>query len=181
MELVQEGLDLTKGPLLKAALFSLSEPHLQGQRKGVRLFLAVHHLVVDGVSWRILLEDLNTLVSQLSAGSKHQLPGKTISYKQWTDSIRSPEQIAYFRKDLPYWAAIGKSEFSLPVKSGNVGRVGSEKSIQVSLDSEETSKLLQDISWAYSTKINDLLLTALAMAFHDWIGERQTGGSAGWG
>lgn len=170
MELVQEGLDLTKGPLLKAALFSLSEPHLQGQRKGVRLFLAVHHLVVDGVSWRILLEDLNTLVSQLSAGSKHQLPGKTISYKQWTDSIRSPEQIAYFRKDLPYWAAIGKSEFSLPVKSGNVGRVGSEKSIQVSLDSEETSKLLQDISWAYSTKINDLLLTALAMAFHDWIG-----------
>ena len=60
-------------PLLKVVLFEVGEQGAQ------RLLIVGHHLAVDGVSWRILLQDLGTVYEQLEAGTAVQLPGKTSS------------------------------------------------------------------------------------------------------
>ena len=80
LDAAQARFALETGPLLKAVLFR--------QDAGDALLVAIHHLVVDGVSWRILLEDLETAYRQLSAGERVALPAKTHSFKQWADALR---------------------------------------------------------------------------------------------
>jgi hypothetical protein len=65
----QASLDLSAGPLLRVVWFDL------GPSQPAKLLITLHHLIVDGVSWRILLEDLQTLC----AGSA--LPAKTTSFQ----------------------------------------------------------------------------------------------------
>src|SRR4051794_36370918 len=76
MERLQSGLALARGPLFTAALFRLGEA-------GDRLLLTAHHLVVDGVSWRVLLEDLAAALGGL------ELPAKTTSWKRWAELLDS--------------------------------------------------------------------------------------------
>jgi len=70
-------LNLQDGPLMRVALFD------RGAQRNSYLFIVVHHLAVDGVSWRILFEDLQSLYWQLSQGRDPQLPAKTTSFRQW--------------------------------------------------------------------------------------------------
>ena len=62
-----------------------------------RLLIVIHHLAVDGVSWRILLEDLNTLL----AGE--QLPAKTSSYRDWVETLQTATQAGQFDAKIPDW------------------------------------------------------------------------------
>jgi aryl carrier-like protein len=79
---IHASFDLREGPLLKAALFSV------GEGRPSYLFLAAHHLVIDAVSWRILLEDLETIYHQAVRGqSSLQLPGKTTSFQNWANRL----------------------------------------------------------------------------------------------
>src|SRR5437660_2394459 len=78
---LQAGLNLTRGPLMRAALFDLD-----GHGPN-RLLLAIHHLAVDGVSWRILLEDLETACGQVQRGEPISLPPKTTSFKHWAERL----------------------------------------------------------------------------------------------
>ena len=77
---LQRSLSLREGPLLRATLLRTTD--------GGRLLLAGHHLVVDGVSWRVLLEDLQTAYSQLTAGKEASLPAKTTPYRRWAEALR---------------------------------------------------------------------------------------------
>src|SRR6185369_9195777 len=77
---VQESLNITTGPVLRVVLFNCGE-------RGARLLLVVHHLVVDGVSWRILLEDLQTLYGQASRSEQLALPAATSTFKRWSESL----------------------------------------------------------------------------------------------
>ncbi|MFM6812189.1 MAG: condensation domain-containing protein, partial [Dolichospermum sp.] len=70
---LQVTLNLATGPMLRVVLFNL------GQEKSSRLLLIIQHLVVDGVSWRILLDDLVTAYCQLEQGESIKLPAKTTS------------------------------------------------------------------------------------------------------
>jgi amino acid adenylation domain-containing protein len=74
---VQAGLAPERGELLRLARFDLGE-------HGLRLLVVVHHLVVDGVSWRILLADLDRACRQLLAGEPVDLGPKTTSWRQWS-------------------------------------------------------------------------------------------------
>jgi aryl carrier-like protein len=76
---IQASIDLEKGPLMKLGLFHLDD--------GDRLLIAVHHLVIDGVSWRILFEDIETLYGQYKRGEKLVLPAKTDSFKLWSEKL----------------------------------------------------------------------------------------------
>ena len=80
-ELQQRRLDLGEGPLLRLVLFEL------GAERGQRLLLIIHHLVVDGVSWRILWEDFQRGYEQLARGEQVDLGPKTTSYRQWAESL----------------------------------------------------------------------------------------------
>jgi non-ribosomal peptide synthase protein (TIGR01720 family) len=162
---LQTSLNLSAGPLVRVALFEL------GAKQPNRLLIAIHHLVVDGVSWRILLEDLQTAYQQLSQGNTVQLPAKTTSYKQWAERLIQYAQSSAVRSQIDYWWSKSCQQ-SLPVDfPEGENTVASANTISVALSQEETKSLLQDVPVAYQTQINDVLLTALVQAFRQWTGE----------
>ena len=97
---LQSGFDLARGPLLRAALLDLRE-------EGRRLLLIVHHLAVDGVSWRILLEDLQSAY-QLARSEEATLPPKTTSYQRWSERLAEHAGAEATQRELAYWLAAGR-------------------------------------------------------------------------
>ncbi|HEY2088109.1 MAG TPA: amino acid adenylation domain-containing protein, partial [Mycobacterium sp.] len=164
---LQGSLDLTAGPLLRAALFDLGP---QGQR----LLLIVHHLVVDGVSWRILLEDLEAALVALRRGAPVPLAAKTTSFRRWAEQLVAYAGSAAAQRELAYWQGVPWSDAGrLPVDHpGGANTAGSVRVVASALGPAETKALLQDVPGVYHTQINDVLLTALVEAFADWTGQR---------
>lgn len=164
---LQGSLNLSQGPLVRVALFNL------GIEKTSRLLLVIHHLVVDGVSWRILVEDLQATYQQLERGEAIKLPSKTTSFKQWSEQLREYASAAV-QQELDYWLAEPRKQVSrLPVDyPGAANTVASARIISARLSVAETKVLLQEVPAAYRTQINDVLLTALVQAFAQWTGER---------
>ena len=78
---LQASLDLSRGPLLRVAYLNLG-PRAPGQ-----LLIVVHHLAIDGVSWGILLEDLQTTYQQLARREPVRLPRKTTSFREWANRL----------------------------------------------------------------------------------------------
>jgi amino acid adenylation domain-containing protein/non-ribosomal peptide synthase protein (TIGR01720 family) len=163
---LQTGLDLMQGPLVRFVLFD------SGPQTSARLLVIFHHLVVDSMSWRILLEDLQMTCQQLRSGQLIQLPPKTTSFKHWAEHLITYGQSAELRQELTYWLAEPHTQVGrLPVDHpGGTNTVASACMVSVSLSNEETQALLQEIPQAYQTQINDILLTALAQAFTHWTG-----------
>lgn len=94
IEACQRSLDLRHGPLLRALLAALPD----GSQ---RLLLVVHHLVVDGVSWRILLEDLQQAYQALATGEMPHLPAKTSSFKVWAERVQEHARGRHSNRSLP--------------------------------------------------------------------------------
>ncbi len=152
----QRSLDLEQGPLLRAALVNMAD----GTQ---RLLLVVHHLVIDGVSWRILLEDVQQAYAEAS------LPAKTSAYQQWAQQLQA--HALNLDEQLAYWQA-QSADMDLPCDNPHGGlqnRLGSK--LDVRLDAEYTRRLLQEAPAAYRTQVNDLLLTALAHVVSRWSGQ----------
>jgi amino acid adenylation domain-containing protein/non-ribosomal peptide synthase protein (TIGR01720 family) len=166
--LTEASLDLGEPPLMRAVWFHL------GHDQAARLLIVVHHLVVDGVSWRILLEDLETAYLSLLEDQLTPLPPKTHSFKRWAESLQRHADSAGLDAELAYWSAClaGVNE---PRSDGGLCGEDLESSahtVNVALDANATTILLREVSAAYNTRINDLLLTALARTFATWSGER---------
>ncbi|PYY78120.1 non-ribosomal peptide synthetase [Pseudomonas sp. TKO26] len=162
----QRSLDLQQGPLLRAVLFTL--------RDGTqRLLLAIHHLVVDGVSWRVLLEDLHQALVQQAAGQVIKLPAKTSSSQAWAGQLQAYANSAALQQELGYWQAqLQGVESDLPGdRTTDQAVIEDALSVSTELDPSYTQRLLQDAPAAYRTQINDLLLTALARVITRWTGE----------
>ncbi|MBO0797965.1 MAG: non-ribosomal peptide synthetase, partial [Blastocatellia bacterium] len=166
---LQASLNLSEGPLLRVAYFDL------GKQDAGRLLIVIHHLAVDGVSWRILLEDLQTAYQQLSRGEEIALPPKTTSFKRWAEKLAEYALSEGVKAEQDYWLDETRTRVAaLPVDfTGAACTEASSRSVSVSLSVEETKALLQEAPEAYHTQINDLLLTALGQAFVKWTG-RQT-------
>ncbi|RFP96423.1 amino acid adenylation domain-containing protein, partial [Pseudomonas putida] len=162
----QRSLDLEHGPLMRAMLAVLPD----GSQ---RLLLVIHHLAVDGVSWRVLLEDLQQAYQTLAAGQPLQLPAKTTSYKAWAERLQTYAAAPALQQELGYWQGQlqGASEM-LPCDNPQGSRqLKHAASVSTRLDVASTQRLLLDCSVAYRTQINDLLLTALAQAVGRWSGQ----------
>ncbi|RCL20454.1 non-ribosomal peptide synthetase, partial [Pseudomonas sp. AFG_SD02_1510_Pfu_092] len=162
----QRSLDLEHGPLLRALLAELPD----GSQ---RLLLVIHHLVVDGVSWRVLLEDLQQAYQALAAAQPLQLPAKTTSYKAWAQRLQAYAAAPVLQQQLGYWQGQlhGASEM-LPCDNPQGSRqLKHAASVTTRLGVEDTRRLLQMCPAAYRTQINDLLLTALAQAISHWSGQ----------
>jgi amino acid adenylation domain-containing protein/non-ribosomal peptide synthase protein (TIGR01720 family) len=166
---LQASLDLSEGPLLRAALFT------RGDDQPNRLLIAIHHLVVDGVSWRILLEDLQTAYQQLERDEEVTLPPKTASFKQWAEHIDNLIRSEQASDDLHYWLSRDWPVVApLPVDHAAAraaNTVASADTVSTVLEAKHTQALLQDVPPVYNTQINDVLLTALLRAFCRWTGE----------
>ncbi len=164
---LQASLNLSDGPLLRAGLFDL------GRGRTSRLLLVAHHLVIDGVSWRILLEDFETAYGQLAAGEEIVLPAKTTSFQHWAERLSQYAQSAAVEQEAGYWLELAKAEAQpLPRDMDGENTVASAASVMVRLNTAQTRELLQEVPKAYHTQINDVLLTALVQAFERWTGKR---------
>jgi amino acid adenylation domain-containing protein/non-ribosomal peptide synthase protein (TIGR01720 family) len=163
---LQASLNLSSGPIVRVAFFTL------GTDKPSRLLIIIHHLAVDGVSWRILLEDLFSAYQQLSRGEAIVLPPKTTSFKDWAVKLASYARVASVKKELTYWQSISRTQITrLPVdKAFSANTVASARKVSVSLSPEETRALLQEVPKVYKTQINDILLTALVQVLSKWTG-----------
>jgi len=168
-EEAQRSLDLGQGPLMRAVLVELGD----GSQ---RLLLVIHHLVVDGVSWRILLEDLQTAYRQLARGAAVALPAKTSSTRDWAQRLQHYAQGEALAQELAWWQGqLEGAEADLPgAKPGASLSNRHAGGATTHLDSTHTRRLLHDAPAAYRTQINDLLLTALARVIGRWTGHDST-------
>lgn len=165
---LQSSLDLSGGPLIRAAHFDL------GAERSGRLLVLTHHLVADGVSFRILVEDAQAAYEQLSQGLPIEFPPKTTSFRDWSnflvDHSRTQEALA----DLSYWMdgpITGLRPFPVD-HSNDANTEASARTITVFLTEDETRKLLHELPLAYRAQANEVLLTALAEALSEWTGTR---------
>ncbi|SFJ92860.1 non-ribosomal peptide synthetase [Bradyrhizobium sp. cf659] len=158
----QESLRLSSGPLLRAVGMDLAD----GSQ---RLLLVIHHLVVDGVSWRILLEDLASAYDQLQRGSPVTLPPKSDSYGSWSERLHAYAATAEIAAELPRWRDCGAGA-RLPCDDdhGGVDRVDDGGEVSLVFDADLTSRLLEQAPSAYRTQVNDLLLAGLVRAVSRW-------------
>ncbi|WP_134635267.1 non-ribosomal peptide synthetase, partial [Pseudomonas aeruginosa] len=168
-EQAQRSLDLGSGPLLRALLATLGD----GSQ---RLLLVIHHLVVDGVSWRILLEDLQTAYRQLQAGQAVALPAKTSAFKAWAERLQAHARDGGLEGERGYWLAqLEGVSTELPCDDREGAQsVRHVRSARTELTEEATRRLLQEAPAAYRTQVNDLLLTALARVIGRWTGQADT-------
>ncbi|MGV4925014.1 amino acid adenylation domain-containing protein [Streptomyces sp. BHT-5-2] len=170
IDAAQRGFDLAEGPLLRARLFAL------GADRPARLYLVAHHLVVDGMSWRILLADLETGYRQALAGRPVDLGPRTTSFRDWSRRLSRHATEGGLRDELPYWeaaSAAARRAAPLPVDfagtpDGNTA--GSARTVTARLSAAATDALLRQVPEAYRTQINDVLLSALGRVLADWTG-----------
>ena len=154
---------MVAGRLLRAALLRTSGHS--------RLLVVIHHLVVDGVSWRVLLEDLQRVYEQLAAGVAVELPAKTSSYRQWAAALAEYAGSTALSEQAEYW--LGQAEAVVePLVTAEDGEQdsGAVGGVVEELSAAYTSRLLKQAPEVYHTQINDLLLAALALALQQWRG-----------
>jgi amino acid adenylation domain-containing protein/thioester reductase-like protein/non-ribosomal peptide synthase protein (TIGR01720 family) len=162
----QASLDLADGPMLRVVYFDA------GAERPARLLCAAHHLVVDGVSWRLLLEDLLTAYGQIRLGREVVLPPKTTSFQEWSTKLTEFARSDALDAQIPYWLGARRSEIGeLPNDFADGENLeGGARTVRVGLDEDESRAFLQEAQRAYSTRPDDLLMAALGLAWSDWTG-----------
>ncbi|MFC0215032.1 amino acid adenylation domain-containing protein [Paenibacillus chartarius] len=166
----QAGLSLQEGPLVRAKLFHAAD--------GDYLLIVIHHLVVDGVSWRILLEDLAEGYEQAVRGETVSFAAKTHSYQAWTKALEGYASSEQLQRELSYWMTSEAKAFAslprdLPDTDAETDIVGLAQVCTVALSEQQTEQLLRKVHHAYHTETEDLLVAALALAVAEWTGDER--------
>ncbi|MCM3804719.1 non-ribosomal peptide synthase/polyketide synthase [Streptomyces sp. DR7-3] len=165
-EAARAELDLTTGALLRGALLR------RGAGARPRLFLTVHHLAVDSVSWRILLGDLESAYRQAAAGEPVCLEPASTPFTTWAHRLGERVREGLLDGDLAYWDGVRRAGGAdLPVDRPGTATSGSTHTVRVRLDRETTDGLLRRVPGMYRTQINDVLMSALGRVLAGWTGE----------
>ncbi|HKN54680.1 MAG TPA: amino acid adenylation domain-containing protein, partial [Amycolatopsis sp.] len=155
----QESLDIGAGRVWQAVLFTFAD-------RPPQLFITAHHLVMDGVSWRILLGDLER------AYRDEELDPVGTSFAHWARSLA--EQVDALEGELAYWKAVSDgATVELPADRAGRNLAGTTRTVSVSLSRAETAALLQEVPGAYRTEVNDVLLAALGRVLARWTGRNR--------
>lgn len=152
----QRRLDIANGPLLRAL-------HLHGARAD-RLLLVAHHIAVDGVSWRILLEDLEVL---LAGGS---LPAKTTPYQRWAQLLAEHARSPQVADELAYWRQQRRRDELPRDFADGANLVAQAEEILSIVDADLSTALVHDVTRAYGATVQEVLLAALWTAVRGWSG-----------
>jgi len=166
----QASLDLYRGPLLRAVRYDFAPG------RPSRLLLVVHHLAIDGVSWRILLEDLDHLLTAPATGAPVSLPLQTTSIRRWSRRLEEYASSQELQQERGFWierlqAPVPKLPLDHP---GGIHQntVASERTFSLALGADQTSAILRQVAGACSAGIDAVLLAALAWAITEWTGAR---------
>ncbi|HVI46052.1 MAG TPA: non-ribosomal peptide synthase/polyketide synthase [Chitinophaga sp.] len=167
----QQSLSPQHGIVIRAVLMLMP-----GYKEDNRLLIIIHHLAVDGVSWRILLEDLEMLLKNNQQQTPEAILGpKTSSYRQWYNALAVHAQRRDVQAQLPYWEQAVQHHHPLRTTKQHTAAitVSDIRNLTVKLDTALTGQLLYNTAQAYHTEINDLLLCALAFTLAAWNGDKQ--------
>lgn len=154
---IQNSFDITQAPLVKAAVFNLGN-------RGKRFFLTIHHLIIDGVSWRYLIEDLSALYY---FSLQKPLPTKTHSYKKWVQTLQ--EFPILERNELGMWLDIDPPSFTKIFKSPCPFMEDTVETF-IHFSKEETITLISNMQSFYTANINEILLAALTLSISEIFG-----------
>lgn len=157
---VQGSLNIFEGPIFKVVLYRcLGCPR-------DRLLIVAHHLMVDGVSWRILIDDIETIYRGFKDSCKVALPSKTYSYRQWANALMGYINTEEGKQEVKYWQDVERSivETVFPSDFEENNDDMRCDCIKISLSKQETKKLIQEVPKKYDAQMNDILLTALTLA-----------------
>src|SRR5205085_2055827 len=166
---LQASLNLSQGPLIRVAAVDA------GEHQPARLLIIVHHLVIDGVSWRVLLEDLQRGYEQAASGREVELGAKTSSYRQWAERLLAYSGSEAVRRERAYWEAEARREVGAVPVDHHLGAntLASAATVGVRLSREKTQRLLKEAPRAYKAQIQEVLLSALAGSYSRWSGEAE--------
>ena len=145
-------------PLFRIVLFHL--------KKGDYLFIAIHHLIIDTISWRILLQDLNDLYNRSKDEKPLELISKTDTYGQWSKSLTSLVKSANIKQQKTYWNSISK-DVTIPADYSQYEKentYGLAESLTFELSENDTEVLLTKVHSAYYTETRDILVHCLYQA-----------------
>ncbi|MCY9093327.1 fengycin non-ribosomal peptide synthetase FenC, partial [Bacillus mojavensis] len=164
---LQSNMNVKEGPLLQAGLFKTIE--------GDHLLITIHHLAVDGVSWRILLEDVAAAYQQSLEQTEIKLPPKSDSYLSYANGLAQIAGSWQLLSEITYWqTTLDAHNVFLPKDRAESDRhQSSAETAAFVLANDWTKKLLFETQQAYGTDANELLLTALGMALYEWSGHEQ--------
>ncbi|WP_345559099.1 amino acid adenylation domain-containing protein, partial [Streptomonospora halophila] len=173
----QRRLDPHAGAMLRAVWLD------RGPDRAGRLVLVVHHLAVDGVSWHILRAGLAAAWNDASAGRPPVLPAPQTSFARWAQRLRAEAAAAHRTAELAAWQEITtapQSQAAAEVRA--FGRPDPERDtaatlrrFTVSLSAPDTAALLTRVPAAFHAGIEDVLLSALALAAAEWRAARSGG------
>ncbi|MDK1290724.1 non-ribosomal peptide synthetase [Pseudoalteromonas umbrosa] len=160
-------LNIGKGQLFKVGLFSKSG------KQSNRLLLILHHLVTDGVSWRILLSDLEQLYTAWKAGSALSLAQKTNSYQDAANEYLTLAKSGVYESERSYWVDVQKRDcisFLEYAAKDPKQHLQPYQSIKITLADNQTQALLTNCTTTYRAQINEVLLSALLLGARKWSG-----------
>ncbi len=163
-------LDLEHGPLGRAVYFQT------GENAKDKLLLIIHHLIVDGVSWRIILQDLAISCSAIQTGQSVPLSTSSAGVAQWAIELHRQIETSQWDKDLAFWKTQQVSNPALPLDfpqglAGN--KENSAAQIECNFSKSETDTLLYELPRTRKARIQEVLLTVLLEVITDWTGESE--------
>ncbi|MCY8578540.1 amino acid adenylation domain-containing protein, partial [Bacillus haynesii] len=163
---IQKKSSIRKGKLVHLGIFRADE--------GDHLLIAIHHLVVDGVSWRILFEDFETLYLQALKDEPLDIGYKTDSYQEFARQLKKYAQSRMLLKEREYWQKALEADVPfIPAEKLERDTFEHSTTLSIRIGPDVTANLLRNANKAYNTEINDILLTALIAAVRDITGENK--------
>ncbi|RQO39893.1 non-ribosomal peptide synthetase, partial [Rhodococcus sp. KBW08] len=168
LEAAADSLDPAAADMVRVIWFDLADkPDLSNQQG--RLLLVIHHLVVDGVSWRILVTDLASVTAQLQAGVTPELPPIGTSFRRWAHGL--VEHVGDRSVERDVWTTILNGDDPLigsrPLDP-TIDVYDTVDTVTVDISPSVTRNLLTTVPAAFHTGVNDGLLTAVALASIGW-------------
>ncbi len=171
---VQASLNAEQGPLLRAAWMEGVKSNKDPGKSNARLLIAIHHLAVDAVSWRILLEDLQVICQGMSHTLDPPLPPKTSSFADWGVRLETEAASPRRQLELAYWLDVLRVPGALPVdRPEGPNRARDIARAQGSLSAAETQSLLHNVPTAYRMQVHETLLAALSLTLASWTTYRR--------
>ncbi|MGW1753126.1 non-ribosomal peptide synthase/polyketide synthase [Streptomyces mirabilis] len=176
-ETARAGLDPDSGAMVRAVWFDAGPGHPG------RLLILVHHLVIDGVSWRVLLPDLATAWAAVRDGRTTELAPVELSFARWSRLLGARATDPAAEDELPWWTSALAEGADLPLaRPLDPARdtVATTRYLSLTLPADLTGPLLSRVPAAFGATVNDVLLTAFVLAVGDWrartLGARRPGG-----
>ncbi|WP_400077180.1 condensation domain-containing protein [Winogradskyella sp. R77965] len=160
---IQKNFELSKANLFKCIYFKAAEP-----KDSIIIFIA-HHLLVDAVSWQIIINDFRALINDHGTDNKSLLD-KSTSLNKWGEYLNEYANSDKLKQEIDFWANQINEKPNLPVDL-DFDKPILENSIEIlhfTLDKNKTSELLKKANKEFKTKIDELLVGALTLTLSEW-------------